>query len=70
MAKRSDLYPDGRLIAIVLPDTYELASNPGVPAGQMCSNCKAYNPETAQCGRWYNAYVRPGFWCSSFVTKG
>lgn len=69
MYKRPDLYPDGRIIPIVLPNSYRLAGTEGAPAGQSCSNCKAYNETERQCTKWYNSYVWPAYWCQSWTAK-
>jgi hypothetical protein len=59
------LYPDGELIADSLPDAYQPATNPDVPAGQNCGNCEYYKPGELYCTK-FDAPVRAVFWCAKW----
>ena len=62
--KRSNRYPDGTNIPESLPPRYQLASNPGVPANQQCSNCGYYDPTTKKCDKFKGEpVVKPSYWC-------
>lgn len=69
MYKRPNLYPDGRVIPIVLPDSYRMTNTEGAPIGQQCDNCKMFNQGTRQCKHWYDAFVWPMYWCAAWTTK-
>ena len=58
-------YPDGEPIPTDLPDLYQPQDNPGVPAGQHCSNCGFYTPQ-GLCTRFNNSPVRPYYWCAKW----
>lgn len=62
--KRSNRYPDGTSIPDSLPPRYQLASNPGVPANQKCSNCGYYDTKTKKCDKFKgDPVVKPAYWC-------
>jgi hypothetical protein len=58
-------YSDGTLIDSRLPEAYQLSGNAGVPTGQNCANCAAY--EKGLCTAWNMAPVRPNYWCAVWV---
>lgn len=60
-------YPNGEAIDPRLPEAYQPASNEGVPPGQNCENCAAYDPQLFNCSIWGNAPVRPMYWCARWV---
>jgi hypothetical protein len=60
-------YLDGELIDPALPEAYQLAGNPGVPAGQNCKNCAYY--QAGVCTAWNQAPVRPNYWCARWEIK-
>lgn len=65
--KRANRYPDGKDIPETLPDRYQPASNPGVPADQKCSNCMFYDTDTKKCSKFKNdPVVRPTYWCAKW----
>ena len=59
------LYPDGEPIADSLPNAYQPATNPDVPAGQNCGNCEYYKPGELYCTK-FDAPVRAVFWCAKW----
>lgn len=65
--KRSNRYPDGENIPDSLPDRYQPASFPGVPANQKCSNCEYYETSTKKCSKFKgDPVVRPAYWCAKW----
>ena len=58
-------YPDGEAIPTSLPNAYQPASNPEVPAGQNCGNCEYYKPGELYCTK-FDAPVRAVFWCAKW----
>jgi hypothetical protein len=58
-------YADGEAIADSLPDAYQPASNPAVPAGQNCGNCEYYKPGELFCTK-FDAPVRAVYWCAKW----
>jgi len=65
--KRSNRYPDGSDIPDSLPDRYQPASNPGVPAQQKCSNCGYYDSKTKKCDKFKGEpVVKPAYWCAKW----
>lgn len=59
---------DGTPISDNLPYAYKHADTAGVPEGQECDNCAAYNEETKQCSIW-NAPVHHEYWCKKWILK-
>jgi hypothetical protein len=59
------LYPDGEEINSNLPNAYQPATNPDVPAGQNCGNCEYYKPGELYCTK-FDAPVRAVFWCAKW----
>jgi hypothetical protein len=58
-------YPDGEPIADSLPNAYQPATYPDVPAGQNCGNCEYYKPGELYCTK-FDAPVRAVFWCAKW----
>ena len=58
-------YPDGEAIPASLPNAYQPATNPEVPAGQNCGNCEYYKPGELYCTK-FDAPVRAVFWCAKW----
>ena len=58
-------YPDGEMINSNLPNAYQPATNPDVPAGQNCGNCEYYKPGELYCTK-FDAPVRAVFWCAKW----
>jgi len=58
-------YPDGEPIPESLPPLYVDSTDPQVPPGENCSNCKFYNPSEEYCMK-FDATVRPMYWCAKW----
>ena len=66
---RPDQYPDGSIIPVVLPRSYQPANTPMVPNLESCFNCAAYQMDTSTCGRWYDVSVKQAYWCMAHKNK-
>jgi len=66
---RPDQYPDGSIIPVILPNSYQAANTAMVPRLENCFECAAYKMESSTCGRWYGVPVKQGYWCAAFARK-
>ena len=66
---RPDQYPDGSIIPVVLPRSYQPANTAMVPKLESCYNCSAYQFDSSTCSHWYGVAVKQAYWCSAHKNK-
>jgi len=63
---RPDQYPNGSIIPVILPRSYQPANTPMVPNMENCFDCAAYKMASSTCDHWYGLPVKQGYWCAAY----
>ena len=66
---RPDQYPSGKIIPVILPNSYQPAYTAMVPNTESCFGCAAFRMESSTCAHWYGVPVNQGYWCAAFSKK-